>query len=76
MRSRELGNIWPLISVVFIAFLVLVILPLLLQRQRTSRMATVEANVSIGDGGDRSEDAISTPTHRWPDSEVPHTPER
>jgi len=76
MRSRELGNIWPLISVVFIAFLVLVILPLLLQRQRTSRMATVEANVSIGDGGDRSADATSTPTHRWPDSEVPRTAER
>ena len=47
---RERGNIWPVVSVAGGAFLVLFVLPLIIQRQRSGEMATVEAHVSIGEG--------------------------
>ena len=73
---RERGNISPIICVVTVALLVLV-LPLVVRHGQTNgRMATVDAQVSIGDA---SSDPISNhdpPTYRWPDSEVPRTAER
>jgi len=47
---RERGNIWPVITVIAAAFCVLVLVPLLIERQKAGRMATVDAYVSIGDG--------------------------
>ena len=44
---RERGNIWPLVSVAAGALLVLVIVPLIIERNRSGRMATVDAQVSI-----------------------------
>jgi hypothetical protein len=73
---RERGNIWPIICVVTVALLVLVLPLLVRHRQTNGRMATVDAQVSIGDA---SSDPISNhdpPTYRWPDSEVPRTAER
>jgi hypothetical protein len=76
MISRERGNIWPLISVATGAFFVLVITPLIVQRQRNGRMATVDAQVSIGDEGSNEVRSRSAPAYRWPDSEVSRTAER
>jgi len=76
MNSRERGKIWPFISVAAGAFFVLVVMPLLAQRERSSRMATVDAQVSIGDGGSDASLYRSAPVYRWPDSEVPRTAER
>jgi hypothetical protein len=76
MRSRESGHIWPVVWVAAGAFFVLVIMPLILHRQKSGQMATVEAEVSIGDpgpDGTRDRDAL---VYRWPDSEVPRTAER
>lgn len=73
---RERGNIWPIICVVTVALLVLVLPLVIRHRQTNGRMATVDAQVSIGDA---SSDPISNhdpPTYRWPDSEVPRTAER
>ena len=73
---RERGNIWPIICVVTVALLVLVLPLVVRHRQTNGRMATVDAQVSIGDA---SSDPISNhdpPTYRWPDSEVPRTAER
>ena len=73
---RERGNIWPIICVVTVALLVLVLPLVLRHRQTNGRMATVDAQVSIGDA---SSDPVSNhdpPTYRWPDSEVPRTAER
>ena len=73
---RERGNIWPIICVVTVALLVLVLPLVLRHRQTNGRMATVDAQVSIGDA---SSDPISNhdpPTYRWPDSEAPRTAER
>ena len=73
---RDRGNIWPIVCVIAVALLVL-ILPLVIRnRQTNGRMATVDAQVSIGDA---SSDPISNhdpPIYRWPDSEVPRTAER
>ena len=74
--SREQGNIWPIVSVAGAAALVLVVVPLAIQRQRGSRMATVDAQVTIGDTGNGSSIAESRSIYRWPDSEVPRTAER
>jgi len=74
--SRERGNIWPLVSVAGGALLVLVVVPLAIQRQGGSRMATVDAQVTIGDTGGGSSVAESRSLYRWPDSEVPRTAER
>ena len=76
MSSRERGNIWPVISVAAGAFFVLVIMPLILHRQKSARMATVDPQVTIGDAGSDSGAGRNAPMYRWPDSEVPRTAER
>jgi hypothetical protein len=76
MRTRERGNIWPVLSVVGGAFLVLVIVPLILQRGKSARMATVDPQVTIGDASSTLSSPPFTPLYRWPDSEVPRTAER
>jgi hypothetical protein len=76
MTSRERGNIWPVISVATGAFLVLVILPLVLHRQRTGQMATVDAQVSIGDTAPDAARDRNPRLYHWPSSEVPRTAER
>ena len=73
---REQGNIWPIVSVAGVAVLVLVVVPLAIQRQGGSRMATVDAHVTIGDTGSGSSNSGRPSLYRWPDSEVPHTAER
>jgi hypothetical protein len=73
---RERGNIWPFVSVAAGAFFVLVLVPLIVQRERNSRLATVDAQVSIGDAGSSVNPAAAAPVYRWPDSEVPRTTER
>jgi hypothetical protein len=73
---RQQGNMWPLVSVAGGALLVLVVVPLAIQRQRGSRMATVDAHVTIGDTGSGSSLHSSSRVYRWPDSEVPRTAER
>lgn len=76
MSIRERGNLWPVLSVAAGAFFVLVIMPLMLHRQTSSQMATVNAQVTIGDGSIDSIGNPRTPVYRWPDSEVPRTAER
>jgi hypothetical protein len=76
MSSRERGNIWPVISVAAGAFFVLVITPLILHRQKSARLATVDPQVTIGDAGSDSLAGRNAPMYRWPDSEVPRTAER
>lgn len=73
---RERGNIWPVISVALGAFLVLFVLPLIIQRQRGGEMATVEAHVSIGETANDRLSQVATANYRWPNSEVPRTAER
>lgn len=73
---RERGNVWPLIVVAGGAILVAVILPLMIYRQRSGQMATVDAHVSIGDTGSRQTASSNIPRYRWPDSEVPRTADR
>ena len=73
---REQGNMWPLISVAGGALLVLVVIPLAIQRQGGGRMATVDAVVTIGDTGSVSSASSNSALYRWPDSEVPRTAER
>ena len=76
MSNRERGNIWPVISVAAGAFLLLVIMPLILHREKSARMATVDPQVTIGDAGSDSLTVRNPPMYRWPDSEVPRTAER
>ena len=76
MSIRERGNIWPVVSVAAGAFFVLVILPLILHRQQSGQMATVDAQVTIGDNQTGSPANPQPLTYRWPDSEVPRTAER
>ena len=76
MSKRERGNIWPVISVAVGAFLLLAIVPLILYSQKSSQLATVDAQVTIGDGGSGFVANSNNPTYRWPDSEVPRTAER
>lgn len=76
MSKRERGNIWPVVSVAVGAFLLLAIVPLILHSQKSSELATVDAQVTIGDGGSDSVANPNNPTYRWPDSEVPRTAER
>jgi hypothetical protein len=73
---RERGNIWPVVSVAAGALFVLVIMPLIIQRDRSNRMATVDAHVSIGDMGSGANSPSSVSTYRWPDGEVSRTAER
>ena len=74
--SREQGNIWPIVSVAGAAILLLVVVPLAIQRPGGGRMATVDARVTIGDTGSGSSLSGTSPVYRWPDSEVPRTAER
>jgi hypothetical protein len=76
MNSRERGSLWPVVSVAAGAFFVLVIMPLILHRERSGQMATVDAQVTIGDAGSESSAGRNSPVYRWPDSEVPRTAER
>lgn len=73
---RERGSIWPIVSVAGGAFLVLFVLPLIIQRQRSGEMATVEAHVSIGEGETGRVSQVVSNNYRWPNSEVPRTAER
>jgi hypothetical protein len=73
---REYGSIWPLVSVAGGALLVLVVIPLAIQRHGGGCMATVDAHVTIGDTATGSSVARSSALYRWPDSEVPRTAER
>ncbi len=76
MIARERGNIWPIISVIAVAGLLL-ILPLMIgHRQSSGRMATVDAQVSFSDTGNDLTPSSESLTYRWPDSEVPRTAER
>jgi len=76
MKQRERGSVWPMVSVLGGAFFVLVVVPLILHRQTTARMATVDPDVTIGDSLGRRASRGTAPAYRWPDSEVPHTAER
>jgi hypothetical protein len=73
---RERGNIGPVISVAVGSIFVLVLVPLFIERERSGRMATVDAQVSIGDAGTAATSSLSAPQYRWPDSEVPRTADR
>lgn len=73
---RERCNIWPVISVAAGAFFVLVIMPLILHREKSAQMATVDPQVTIGDSGIESSASRNASMYRWPDSEVPRTAER
>src|SRR6185369_320175 len=73
---RERGNIWPVITVIAAALCVLVIVPLLIERQKAGRMATVDAHVSIGDGEVSYSQTSAASNYRWPNGEVPRTAER
>src|SRR5438046_1669545 len=76
MRARERGNIWPVVCVAASAFFVLVVMPFILHRQKSGQMATVDAQVTIGDTSSESIVNPTGPSYRWPDSEVPRTAER
>ena len=76
MSKRERGNIWPVISVAGGALVVLVIVPLVMHRQATGKMATVHAEVWIGDTNSAASQGDDKFTYRWPNSEVPRTAER
>jgi len=76
MNVRERGNIWPVVCVIAVALVVLILPSLIRQRQTSGRMATVDAQVSIGDTTSDSISSRDPPTYRWPDSEVPRTAER
>jgi hypothetical protein len=73
---RERGNIWPVVAVAAAALCVLVIVPLIIERQKAGRMATVNAHVAIGDGGESADQASAASNYRWPNGEVPRTAER
>ena len=73
---RERRKIWPLVLVVAAAICVFVVVPLIIQRQKASQLATVEAFVSIGDAAAGAKQASSVTNYRWPNSEVPRTAER
>ena len=73
---RERGNIWPVVTVAAAALCVLVILPLIIERQKAGRMATVDAHVSIGDGEVSGDQVSAAKNYRWPNDEVPRTAER
>src|ERR1043165_5940322 len=74
--SREQGQLWPLVAVAGAAVFVFVVVPLAIQRQGGSPMATVGARVTIGDTGNAPSLNNDSRVYRWPDSEVPRTAER
>ena len=73
---RERGNIWPVVAVAAAALFVLVIVPLIIERQKASRMATVDAHVSIGDDEVSGDQTSAARNYRWPNGEVSRTAER
>lgn len=73
---RERGKLWPLVSVGAGAFVVLFVLPLMVHRQQSGKMATVEAHVAIGDTQVDHQTRNESTNYRWPNSEVPRTAER
>ena len=73
---RERGNIWPIFAVAAAALCVLVIVPLIVERHKAGRMATVDAHVSIGDGEVSGNQVSAAKNYRWPNGEVPRTAER
>jgi len=73
---RERGNILPVVAAAAAALCVLVIIPLIIERQKAGRMATVNAHVAIGDGGESADQASAASNYRWPNGEVPRTAER
>jgi hypothetical protein len=76
MNVRERGNIWPIVCVMAVALIVLGVPLLIRQRQTSGRMASVNAQVSIGDSTSDPISGRDLTTYRWPDSEVPRTAER
>lgn len=76
MRLRERGNVWPVIAVIVVALLVLVLPLAIRHRLASGSMATVDAQVSIGDARLDTTTSLEPPVYRWPDSEVPRTAER
>ena len=76
MNVRERGNIWPVACVIVVAFIVLVLPLVIRHRQASGRLATVDAQVSIGDARNNPVSTSDPPAYRWPDSEVPRTAER
>ena len=73
---RERGNIWPVVAVAATALCVLVIVPLIIERQKAGRMATVDAYVAISDGEASTNRDSAASNYRWPNGEVPRTAER
>jgi hypothetical protein len=74
MRAR--GNIWPVVAVAAAALCVLVIVPVIIERQKAGRMATVDAHVAIGNDEESTAQASAASSYRWPNGEVPRTAER
>jgi hypothetical protein len=76
MTTRERGNIWPVVCVIAVAFAALILPVAIRHRQAGARMATIDAQVTIGDSKtDPTSNQVSA-MYRWPDSEVPRTTER
>ena len=73
---RQRGNVWPVVAVAAAAVCVLVIVPLIIERQKAGRMATVDAHVSIGDDEVSGDQTSAARNYRWPNGEVPRTAER
>ena len=73
---RQRGNVWPVVAVAAAAVCVLVIVPLIIERQKAGRMATVDAHVSIGDDEVSGDQTSAARNYHWPNGEVPRTAER
>jgi hypothetical protein len=73
---RERGNIWPIVVVAAAAFCVLVIVPLIIEKQHAGRMATVDAHVALDAGEVSADQASAANNYRWPNGEVSRTAER
>jgi hypothetical protein len=76
MRARERGNVWPVVSVIAVAVAVLILPVMIRHRQASARMATIDAQVTIGDTKTDLDSNRESAMYRWPDSEVPRTAER
>src|SRR6266568_6372547 len=76
MRARERGNVWPVVCVIAVALVVLILPVVIHHRQASARMATIDAQVTIGDSKTDLNSERESATYRWPDSEVPRTAER
>src|SRR6266581_1167750 len=76
MRARERGNIWPVVFVIAVALVVLILPVVIHHRQVSAHMATIDAQVTIGDSKTDLNSDRESAVYRWPDSEVPRTAER